>query len=120
VGLGGPAPALELSIDAPPVPSETSTLTLSDGQAFAAPFLIWGVAPTELPVYGEILLVEPTLIQTLPLLDVTGKREVAITVPSEPSLWGAEVFLQGATVHLFPQSGDGIEASNGLALRVGF
>lgn len=117
---GNPDAALDLSIDNPPVPSEESTLTIAAGEAFAVPYLIWGTAPIDVPFLGESLLVLPSLVEVIGLLDGTGSIDRSFDIPSGAELYGAELFVQAGTIHLFPSSGDGIESSNGLRLTVGF
>ncbi|QDU66179.1 hypothetical protein [Engelhardtia mirabilis] len=117
---GGPTAGPSLAIDSPPVPGESSTLTVEGGEPFGVPFLFWGLAPTEVPFLGETLLVDLFYAQKLPILGANGSSSVSVGVPNDPSLHGAMLFLQAGVLHLFPQSGDGVEATNGLRLTVGY
>ena len=91
-GGNGVAPLL-LSSTRPKI-GNSIDLFVYQGLPGAFPLLLMGSTPTNLPFDGGALYVLPLLVNELPKLDGSGKVQIAIDIPNNPALCGAELRMQ--------------------------
>jgi hypothetical protein len=106
---------LELTLAGSPKIGTKISLNFQGGPVSRPGILLLGAAGTHLGVLpgGNVLLVLPPFVGTLPLLyDSTGGLSVAISLPSDPALVGISAYLQAFGLPI-----TGLSAGNALEMR---
>lgn len=100
------------------LPAVGGTLSArTSGSSAASVFTALSLAPASLPLLGGQLLVDPGLLYGVYALPVLGgSAQLALNVPAQPALAGAQLYLQSAAFEAVQPGG--FAFSNGLAATI--